>query len=319
MSQLLNQVREVMRRRHYSFQTEKTYIYWIKKYIFFHDVRHPKEMAEAEISQYLTHLAVEEKVSANTQNQAMFALLFLYKDVLGAQLDYLGGTFTTAKPSGRVPVVLTREEVRRILENLTGVNWIMANLLYGAGLRLKECLRLRVKDLDFGFRQIIVRDGKGAKDRFTVLPEKLAAPLEKHLEKTEILHENDLRAGFGKVWMPFALDRKYANAAAEWKWQYVFPSPKLSLDKRTGKYGRHHLSESNLQKSLKTALEKAKIQKTASCHTLRHSFATHLLESGQDIRTIQQLLGHKELSTTLIYTHVLHTNQLGVRSPLDLY
>ncbi len=318
MSQLLNQVREVMRTRHYSLQTEKTYIYWIKKYIFFHNVRHPKEMGEAEVSRFLTHLAVNENVSANTQNQAMFALLFLYKDVLALELDYLGGTFTTAKPSTRVPVVLTREEVTAVLANLKGVHWITANLLYGAGLRLKECLRLRVKDLDFGYKQIVVRDGKGAKDRFTILPEKLAAPLAVQLEKTKTLHENDLRAGFGKVWMPFALDRKYRGAAAEWKWQYVFPSPKISRDSRTGKFGRHHLSESGLQKSLKIALDKAGIEKAASCHTLRHSFATHLLENGQDIRTIQDLLGHKEITTTMIYTHVLQTNRLGVRSPLDI-
>jgi integron integrase len=318
MSQLLNQVRGVMRQRHYSLQTEKTYIYWIKKYIFFHGVRHPKEMGASEVSRFLTHLAVEEKVSAKTQNQAMFALLFLYKEILQAELDYLGGTFTAAKSSARVPVVLTREEVSRVLENLKGVNWIMANLLYGAGLRLKECLRLRVKDLDFAYRQITVRDGKGGKDRFTILPEKLVEPLAAHLKKTRLQYERDLRAGLGRVWMPSALDRKYPNAAGEWKWQYVFPSPKLSRDPRTGLIGRHHLSESGLQKSFKNALDKAGVEKMASCHSLRHSFATHLLENGQDIRTIQELLGHKEISTTMIYTHVLQTNRLGVRSPLDL-
>jgi integron integrase len=318
MSQLLNQVRGVMRQRHYSLQTEKTYIYWIKKYIFFHGVRHPKEMGASEVSRFLTHLAVEEKVSAKTQNQAMFALLFLYKEILQAELDYLGGTFTAAKSSARVPVVLTRDEVSRVLENLKGVNWIMANLLYGAGLRLKECLRLRVKDLDFAYRQITVRDGKGGKDRFTILPEKLVEPLAAHLKKTRLQYERDLRAGLGRVWMPSALDRKYPNAAGEWKWQYVFPSPKLSRDPRTGLIGRHHLSESGLQKSFKNALDKAGVEKMASCHSLRHSFATHLLENGQDIRTIQELLGHKEISTTMIYTHVLQTNRLGVRSPLDL-
>lgn len=318
MSQLLNQVRDVMRTRHYSLQTEKIYIYWIKKYIFFHNVRHPKEMGASEVGAFLTHLAVKENVSAKTQNQAMFALLFLYKEVLKAELDYLGGTFATAKSSERVPVVLTREEVNRLLANLKNVNWMMANLLYGAGLRLKECLRLRVKDVDFGYKQIIVRDGKGAKDRFTILPEKLIEPLAAHLKKTKNLHENDLQAGLGKVWMPFALDRKYPNAAGEWKWQYVFPSSKISRDSRTGKLGRHHLSESGLQKSVKIAVDKAGIEKLASCHTLRHSFATHLLENGQDIRTIQELLGHKELTTTMIYTHVLQTNRLGVRSPLDL-
>ena len=318
MSQLLDQVRNSMRTRHYSLQTEKIYIYWIKKYIFFHQVRHPKEMGETEISRFLTHLAVVENVSAKTQNQAMFALLFLYKEVLKADLNYLGGTFTAAKSSARVPVVLTRAEVNRVLSNLQGVSWIMANLLYGAGLRLKECLRLRVKDVDFGYRQITVRNGKGAKDRFTILPEKLIEPLGVHLKKTKNLHEQDLRAGLGRVWMPPALARKYPNAAAEWKWQYVFPSPKISRDPRAEFVGRHHLSESGLQKSLKIALDRAGVEKAASPHTLRHSFATHLLESGQDIRTIQELLGHKELSTTMIYTHVLQTNRLGVRSPLDL-
>lgn len=318
MSQLLDRVRDVMRTRHYSFQTEKIYIYWIKKYIFFHNIRHPKEMGADEISRFLTHLAVEENVSAKTQNQAMFALLFLYREVLDAPLDYLGGTFAPAKSSGRVPVVLTREEVSAVLANLKGVNWILANLLYGAGLRLKECLRLRVKDLDFGYRQITVRDGKGAKDRFTILPEKLVQPLKEQLEKTKKTHERDLSAGFGKVWMPAALGKKYPNAAAEWKWQYVFPSPKISRDPRSNNFGRHHLSGSGLQKAVKTALGQTGINKTASCHTLRHSFATHLLENGQDIRTIQELLGHKELSTTMIYTHVLQTNRLGVKSPLDV-
>jgi integron integrase len=318
MSQLLDQVRAVMRRRHYSLQTEKVYIYWIKKYIFFHGVRHPKEMAEAEISDFLTHLAVEGNVAANTQNQAMFALLFLYKDVLGAPLDYLGGTFTSAKSSARVPVVLTREEVRRVLAHLKGVNWLMANLLYGAGLRLKECLRLRVKDLDFGYKQIVVRDGKGGKDRFTILPEKLVEPLHKHLETVKLQHESDLRAGLGAVLMPSAFAGKHSNAAREWKWQYVFPSTKISRDPRTGKTGRHHLNESGLQKAVKIALQKALIEKHASCHTLRHSFATHLLQNGSDIRTIQDLLGHKELTTTMIYTHVLQNNRLGVKSPVDL-
>ena len=307
-----------MRVRRYSLQTEKTYIYWIKKYIFFHDVRHPKEMGAVEVAAFLTHLAVEENVAATTQNQAMFALLFLYKEVLGAELDSLGGKFTSAKQSARVPVVLTREETAAVLSNLKGVNWIMANLLYGAGLRLKECLRLRVKDLDFGYKQITVRDGKGGKDRFTILPEKLVEPLQKHLAAVKNLHETDLKAGLGAVLMPFAFDGKHSNAAREWKWQYVFPSSKISRDPRTGKTGRHHLSESGLQKAVKIGLRKASVEKHASCHTLRHSFATHLLQTGQDIRTIQELLGHKDLTTTMIYTHVLQQNQFGVRSPIDV-
>lgn len=318
MSELLNQVRGVMRVRRYSLQTEKTYIYWMKKYIFFHDVRHPKEMGANEVGAFLTHLAVDENVAATTQNQAMFALLFLYKEVLGVEINGLGGKFTSAKQSTRVPVVLTREEVSAVLSHLSGVNWIMANLLYGAGLRLKECLRLRVKDLDFGYKQIIVRDGKGGKDRFTILPDKLVEPLQIHLKSVKNLHDDDLRAGLGAVLTPFAFDGKYSNAAREWKWQYVFPSTKLSRDPRTGKTGRHHLSESGLQKAVKSGLDKAAVEKHASCHTLRHSFATHLLQNGSDIRTIQDLLGHKELTTTMIYTHVLQNNRLGVRSPLDI-
>lgn len=317
MSVLLNQVRDVMRTRRYSLQTEKTYIYWIRKYIFFHDVRHPKEMGAAEVGAFLTHLAVGENVAATTQNQAMFALLFLYKEVLGVELERLGGKFTSAKQSARVPVVLTREEAAAVLSNLSGVNWIMANLLYGAGLRLKECLRLRVKDLDFGYKQITVRDGKGGKDRFTILPEKLVEPLQKHLEAVKNQHENDLKSGLGAVLMPFAFGGKHSNAAREWKWQYVFPSAKLSCDPRAGKLGRHHLSESGLQKAVKIGLQKAAVEKHASCHTLRHSFATHLLQNGSDIRTIQDLLGHKELTTTMIYTHVLQNNRLGVKSPVD--
>jgi len=318
MSALLNQVRDVMRVRHYSLQTEKTYIYWMRKYIFFHDVRHPKEMGADEVGAFLTHLAVTENVAATTQNQAMFALLFLYKEVLGVELERLGGKFTSAKQSARVPVVLTREEAAAVLSHLNGVNWIMANLLYGAGLRLKECLRLRIKDLDFGYKQIIVRDGKGGKDRFTILPDKLVEPLQKHLETVKTQHASDLRAGLGAVLLPYAFDGKHSNAAREWKWQYVFPSHKISRDPRTGKLGRHHLSESGLQKAVKIGLNKAAVEKHASCHTLRHSFATHLLQNGSDIRTIQDLLGHKELTTTMIYTHVLQQNRLGVKSPVDV-
>ncbi|MCY7346587.1 MAG: integron integrase [Pyrinomonadaceae bacterium] len=318
MSVLLNQVRDVMRTRHYSLTTEKTYIYWIKKYIFFHHIRHPNEMGASEVGAFLTHLAVDENVAAATQNQAMFALLFLYKEVLGIELDRLGGSFTSAKQLTRVPVVLTREEVTAVLSHLSGVHWLMANLLYGAGLRLKECLRLRVKDLDFGYKQITVRAGKGGKDRFTILPEKVVEPLQKHLVSVKTLHGSDLKGGLGAVLMPFAFDGKHSNAACEWKWQYVFPSHKISRNPRTGKLGRHHLSESGLQKAVKVGLNKAVVEKHASCHTLRHSFATHLLQNGSDIRTIQDLLGHKELMTTMIYTHVLQQNKLGVRSPLDI-
>jgi len=302
--------------RHYSYQTEQTYIKWIRRYIFFHNVRHPAEMGAAEVEAFLSNLAVEGNVSASTQNQALSAVLFLYKEVLKTDLPWLG-TFTPARKSNHVPVVLTKDEVKLIINQLSGTNRLIANLLYGSGLRLIEALRLRVKDLDFGFRQVVVRDGKGAKDRFTVLPTSLVEPLQNQLKAAEKLHEQDLRHGLGKVNMPFALSRKYPNAETEWAWQYVFPSKSLSIDPRSGAKGRHHVSSSSLQKLFKTALRKSRIQKNASPHTLRHSFATHLLQDGYDIRTIQDLLGHKEISTTMIYTHVLQNNRLGVRSPVD--
>lgn len=316
MSKLLDQVRAVLRTQHYSYRTEKTYIEWILQYIRFHDIKHPAEMGAAEVQAFLSHLAVERQVAASTQNQALCALLFLYKKVLNVDLAWLD-KFTPAKKSSRVPVVLTKEEVRLIINQLDGTSWLIANLLYGAGLRLHEALRLRVKDLDFGFRQIVVRDGKGAEDRFTVLPTKLIEPLQKQLETARKLHGQDLRRGLGKVEIPFALARKYPNAQKEWSWQFIFPSKSLSKNPRTDATGRHHVSPSSLQKSFKAALIKSRIPKNASPHTLRHSFATHLLQDGYDIRTIQELLGHKELSTTMIYTHVLGRNRLGVQSPVD--
>lgn len=316
MSKLLDNVRAVMRTRHYSYETEKRYIYWIRQFIFFHNVRHPVEMGAPEIEAFLSHLAVEKTVSASTQNQALAAILFLYREVLSVELPWLDN-FTPAKKLGRVPVVLTKEEVKLILDELKGTNWLIANLLYGSGLRLTEALRLRVKDLDFGYRQIVVRDGKGAKDRFTVLPNSLIEPLQKQLETTKRIHEQDLRRGYGRVEMPFALARKYPNAAKEWAWQYVFPSRTLSKNPRTGATGRHHVSPASLQKPFKEILRKSRIAKNASPHTLRHSFATHLLQDGYDIRTIQEMLGHKELTTTMIYTHVLNQYRLGVRSPAD--
>lgn len=316
MSELLNNVRNVMRVRHYSYETEKIYIYWIKQYIYFHKITHPAEMGAAEVEAFLTHLAVEKNVAASTQNQALFALLFLYKEVLSVNLPWLDG-FSPAKKPSRVPVVLTKEEVKYILGELKGTHWVIANLLYGSGLRLIEALRLRVKDLDFGYRQITVRDGKGAKDRFTVLPNILIEPLQKQLETAKKLHEQDLRRGLGKVEMPFALARKYPNAQSEWTWQYIFPSKSLSKNPRTGATGRHHVSPTSLQKPFKEVMRKSRIAKNASPHTLRHSFATHLLQDGYDIRTIQDMLGHKELTTTMIYTHVLNQHRLGVRSPAD--
>jgi integron integrase len=313
---LLDQVRAVMRTQHYSYRTEKTYIEWILRYIRFHGITHPAEMGAAEVQAFLSHLAVEGNVSASTQNQALHALLFLYKKVLKMDLPWLE-QFTPAKKSSHVPVVLTKEEVKIILGELKDTNWLVANLLYGAGLRLIEALRLRVKDLDFGFKQIVVRNGKGGKDRFTVLPTSLIEPLQKQLLTAQKLHEQDLRHGLGKVEMPFALVRKYPNADTEWAWQYVFPSKSLSKNPRSGAKGRHHVSPSSLQKAFKNSLRKSRITKNASPHTLRHSFATHLLQDGYDIRTIQDLLGHKELSTTMIYTHVLNQHRLGVKSPVD--
>ena len=317
MSKLLDDVRRVMRIRHYSYETEKRYIYWIRQYIFFHEVRHPIEMGASEIEDFLSHLAVEKTVSASTQNQALAALLFLYREVLSVELPWLD-KFMPAKKPERVPVVLTKEEVKSVLEQLKGTNWLIGNLLYGSGLRLIEALRLRVKDLDFGYRQITVRDGKGGKDRFTVMPTKLIEPLQKHLETAKKLHERDLRHGLERVEMPFALARKYPNAESEWAWQYVFPSKSLSKNPRTGATGRHHVSPASLQKPFKEVMRKSRIAKAASPHTLRHSFATHLLQDGYDIRAIQELFGHKELTTTMIYTHVLNQHRLGVRSPADV-
>ena len=313
---LLDQVREAIRLRHYSIRTEQSYTDWIKRYILFHHMQHPKDMGAAEVEQFLTHLAVVGKVAASTQNQALSALLFLYKAVLGVDLPWLDEV-TRAKKPQRLPVVLTVEEVRRVLARMDGQHGLMADLLYGAGLRLLECVRLRVKDVDFGFRQITVRDGKGGKDRVTMLPQGVVEPLRAHLDKLKVLHDHDLEEGFGAVWLPDALERKYPNAAREWGWQYVFPAAQRSADPRSGKLMRHHVDEQSLQRAMKKAVRAAGLAKPASCHTLRHSFATHLLQSGYDIRTVQELLGHKDVSTTMIYTHVLNRGGKGVASPLD--
>lgn len=313
---LLDQVRSATRTRHYSIRTEEAYTAWIKRFILFHNKRHPNEMGESEINQFLSYLAEKKNVSASTQNQALCAIIFLYKHVLKKDIGDLGD-LTWAKKSKRLPVVLTREEVKAIMDNLSGTHWLMATMLYGAGLRLMECLRLRVKDIDFALNQIIVRDTKGSKDRVTMLPQITKKPLKKHLEKGKKIHEKDLENGCGTVYLPYALERKYPNASREWKWQYVFPATKISVDPRTGIKRRHHIYETVLQKAVKTAIRKAGIAKQVSCHTFRHSFATHLLEDGHDIRTIQELLGHKNLKTTMIYTHVLNQGGKGVRSPAD--
>ena len=315
-SNLLDQVRRLIRVKHYSIRTEEAYVNWIKRYILFHGKRHPVEMGGSEISRFLSHLAVEEKVSASTQNQALSAILFLYRDLLKRDFGWLDDVERAKKPA-RLPVVLSKEEAKAILVRLEGVKWLMANLLYGSGLRLMECIRLRVKDLDFQYNQITIRDAKGQKNRVTMLPDSLKEPLQRHLERVKAIHEQDLKEGFGEVYLPFALERKYSNANTEWGWQYVFPASKRSKDPRTGKERRHHIAETVLQKAVKGALRLTGITKNASCHTFRHSFATHLLEEGYDIRTIQELLGHKDVSTTMIYTHVVKQGGKGVKSPLD--
>jgi integron integrase len=279
-------------------------------------VRHPAEMAEPEINAFLTHLAVAEKVSPSTQNQALSALLFFYRRVIGREPGILGDV-VRARRAKRLPIVLTRQEVRAVLARLRGDKWLMAILMYGAGLRLMECLHLRVQDIDFAANQIAVRGGKGAKDRLTMLPERVRAPLLEHLERVRRVHQRDLAEGYGRVQMPYALDRKYTGAASEWRWQFVFPQEHRWVNPRTGKQGRHHAHESLLQKAVRDAAREAGISKPATCHTLRHSFATHLLENGYDIRTVQELLGHKDVRTTMIYTHVLNRGGKGVRSPAD--
>jgi integron integrase len=313
---LLDQVSDVIRLKHYSIRTEQTYLNWIRRFILFHNKRHPAEMGEGEISEFLTHLAVDEKVAAATQNQALNAIVFLYREVVKRDLGEIRD-ITWAKRPARLPVVFTKEEAKSVLDQLEGTIWLMASLLYGAGLRLMECIRLRVKDVDFAYNQILVRDAKGNKDRTTMLPAAVINPLRRHMSKVKALHKTDLEEGFGEVYLPFALERKYRNASREWAWQYVFPSSKRSRDPRSGVIRRHHIAESVLQRAVKAALRNSGVAKPGSCHTFRHSFATHLLEDGYDIRTVQELLGHKDVSTTMVYTHVLHRGGKGVRSPLD--
>src|SRR5882762_6202399 len=313
---LLEQVHGAIRRRYFSRRTEEAYVHWMKRFIYFSGRRHPAELGEPEVTAFLNHLAAERKVAASTQNQALSALLFLYKEVLGRELAWLDGLHRATRPP-RLPVVLTHEEVERLLAELQGVRWLIANLLYGAGLRVMECLRLRVKDVDLGYRQILIRDGKGEKDRVTMMPEKLAAPLAGHLRRVKSLRARDLEAGYGEVSLPYALARKYPRAGYEWPWQYAFPSSHRSPDPEDGVIRRHHLYDSVPQRAIREAAHAAGIAKRVSCHTLRHSFATHLLESGYDIRTVQELLGHSDVSTTMIYTHVLNKGGRGVKSPLD--
>lgn len=314
---LLDQVRAACRARHYSLRTERAYVGWVRRYVLANGKRHPRGLGQAELEAFLTALAVDARVAAGTQNQALSALLFLYRQVLGMdRLPWLEGV-VRAKHPARIPVVLSRGEVRRLLAHIDGTCWLMAALLYGTGMRLMECVRLRVKDMDFDRGEIVVREGKGAKDRRVPLPKRLRDPLHERIERTRVVHAQDLAAGLGRVWLPDALVRKHANAATELGWQYVFPAARVSVDPRDGTKRRHHVDEAVLQRAVKSARGRAGIAKPASCHTLRHSFATHLLESGHDIRTVQELLGHKDVATTQIYTHVLGRGAGGVLSPLD--
>jgi integron integrase len=312
---LLDQARDRLRAMHYSFRTEETYIDWMRRYILFHRKRHPAEMGVPEIQEFLTHLASERNVAASTQNQALSAILFLYREVLHKEVEPI--LLSSAKRPERLPTVLTREETLLVIDSLHGIHKLMVQLLYGSGLRLMECVRLRVKDIDFEYKTVTVRDGKGEKDRITPLPDSVVPGLLRQIERVRLLHDEDLAAGFGEVYLPHALDVKYPNAAREPGWQYLFPASKRAPDPVTGIKQRHHLNESGLQKAVKQAARLALIDKPVSPHTFRHSFATHLLENGYDIRTVQELLGHKDVKTTMIYTHVLQRGGLAVKSPLD--
>lgn len=316
MPKLLERARHLMRLRHYSRRTEQADTFWIMRFIRFHGLRHPSDPGRDDVTALLSHLASERHVSASTQNQALSALLFLYRDLLNSLFDWLSEP-KGAPRSRHIPVVLSIAEAKGLLSHLTGTHLLMASLLYGSGLRLMQCCTLRVKDIDFAYQQIIARDGKGGKDRVTVLPSSLSAPLSDHLVRVRALHEQELAKGLGRVPLPDALDRKYPNATREWRWQFVFPSAVLSPDRVTGKVCRFHTAGSSLQKAVKGAVGRAGLSKRVSCHTLRHSFATHLLEAGYDIRTIQELLGHKDVSTTMIYTHVLKKGGRAVKSPVD--
>ncbi|MGQ0549110.1 MAG: integron integrase [Armatimonadota bacterium] len=313
---LLDRVREAIRARHYSHRTEQAYVTWITRYIRFHGKRHPAEMADLEVNQFLTHLAVHGRVAASTQNQALAALLFLYAKVLNRSLGQIEGVVRARRPR-RLPVVLTRQEVRAVLDELNGTPPLVCTLLYGSGLRLLECLGLRVKDVDFHRQEIRVREGKGRKDRVTMLPSAVREPLRAHLDKVRRQHARDLEEGLGRAPLPDALARKFPTADREWTWQWVFPASSHYVDRRTRVRHRHHLHESVIQRAVKEAVRRAGLAKPASCHSFRHSFATHLLEDGYDIRTVQELLGHKDVKTTMIYTHVLNRGGKAVRSPMD--
>jgi len=313
---LLEEVRRAIRVRHYSKRTEQAYVAWIRRFVVANGRRHPRELGGRQVEAFLTRLASDHDVAAGTQNQALAALLFLYKEVLKVDLPWMEDVVRAKRPR-RIPAVLSREEAARLLAVLDGQPWLMAALLYGTGMRLMECVRLRLKDVDFARNEIVVRDGKGGKDRRVPLPQRLRQALAAGVERARVLHPHDVAQGAGEVWLPHALARKYPNAGRELGWQYVFPAPRLSRDPRSGRMRRHHVDESVLQRAIRGARDKAGIEKPATCHTLRHSFATHLLDAGADIRTVQELLGHKDVATTQIYTHVLQRGAGGVLSPLD--
>ncbi|HFD87604.1 MAG TPA: integron integrase [Gammaproteobacteria bacterium] len=313
-SPFLQSVRDAIRVRHYSIRTEQAYIGWIRRFILFNNKRHPAEMGEQEVTRFLTSLAVDGNVAPSTQNQALNALVFLYKVVLERELQDVNAV--RAKQPQKIPVVLTQDEVSRLLRGLSGVHWLTACLMYGSGLRLMEAVRLRVQNIDFPHKAILVRNGKGGKDRVVTLADELQIPLQRHLQAVRSTHQKDLADGFGEVYLPHALAKKYPDAPIQWGWQYVFPAAKRSVDPRTGVERRHHVGEQSVQRAIRQSVRNAGIEKKASCHTLRHSFATHLLERGMDIRTVQEQLGHKDVRTTQIYTHVLNRGGSAVLSPL---
>lgn len=313
----MDRLRRELRTRHYAPRTVDTYAFWVRRYLAFHGMRHPAEMGGLEINAFLTDLAVHGNVAASTQNQALSALLFLYRHLLGIDVGDFGQVVRARKPF-RLPIVMTRDEVRRVLAQLSGEHWLMASLMYGTGLRVNECVALRVQDLEFDRNQVFVRDGKGRHDRMVMLPQRLKEPLAEHLDRVRSIHRRDLEDGFGRVLLPEAIDRKYPSAAVDWRWQWVFPQDRRWVDRATGSQGRHHQDPSLIQRAVALAVRRAGLAKRASCHTFRHSFATHLLESGHDIRTVQELLGHRSVRTTQIYTHVLNRGPSGVPSPADL-
>ncbi len=312
----MEQLRVVLRTKGYSYRTEKTYSQWVRRFILYSGTRHPDQLFESDVAKFLSHLAVDRNVAPSTQNQALAAILFLFKEVVGRELRQVDGIVHAKRPR-RLPVVLTRKEVRGVLARIDGRSHLVASLLYGAGLRLTEALRLRVKDVDTGYRSITVRDGKGRKDRISILPSSIVGELQTHINRESVAHADEVKRGHGHVYLPDALARKYRSAGQDWAWQFIFPSSRMYTDETSGQTVRHHLHETVIQRDMKQAVRRAGIHKPASCHTLRHSFATHLLEDGYDIRTLQELLGHRDVRTTMIYTHVLNRGRLGVRSPLD--